>query len=107
MSGSEVNAAEHGTWVTMIGVVTTSKRVSATSKTGTSKSEKKPMCFATLEDASALVETVWFPDAYRRFGPALEAGQPLRIKGQVAIEFGQISVSVHEAHAVPFASTTA
>ena len=107
MRGSDVNAAEHGTWVTMIGVVTTSKRVSATTKTASGGSGRKPMCFATLEDASALVETVWFPDAYRRFGPALEAGQPVRIKGQVAIEFGQISVSVHEAHTVPFATPMA
>jgi DNA polymerase III alpha subunit len=64
----------------------------------------EPMAFVTLEDETGLVETVWFPDAYRSFGPLLEQNQPLRLHGVVEVSHGVVAVTVQMAEAIDTAA---
>jgi DNA polymerase-3 subunit alpha/error-prone DNA polymerase len=59
------------------------------------------MAFVTLEDETGLVESVWFPDAYRRYGPLLERDQPLTLCGRISEEFGVAVLEVDRATALP------
>ena len=52
------------------------------------------MAFVTMEDETALVETVWFPDCYRRHGALLERDEPLRLSGRVTVEHGVATLTV-------------
>lgn len=57
----------------------------------------QPMSFVTLEDDTGLLETVWFPDTYRRCGVLLDTDQPLHVHGRVAVEFGVVTLEVEAA----------
>lgn len=59
-----------------------------------------PMAFVTLEDETGLVETVWFPQAYRAYGPLLDQHLPLRLHGIVEINHGVPSLTVQSAELV-------
>ena len=73
--------------VTVVGLPIASKQVTAKSADGA-----RPMTFATLEDETGLIETVWFPDAYRAFGGLLDSGAPLRVTGKLMESYGVLTV---------------
>ncbi|MBA3685165.1 MAG: hypothetical protein H0W72_07995, partial [Planctomycetes bacterium] len=58
------------------------------------------MAFVTLEDETALVETTWFPDTYRRYAVLLERREPLTIAGVVEVAFGFATLRVDRAWVV-------
>jgi DNA polymerase-3 subunit alpha/error-prone DNA polymerase len=58
------------------------------------------MCFATVEDESGLLETVWFPDAFLAYGALLSREQPLRLHGKVDVAFGVATLTVERAEPV-------
>jgi DNA polymerase III alpha subunit len=51
-----------------------------------SSKQGDPMEFVTLEDRTALIETVFFPRAYDRFVPVLFAPRPVIAEGRVQVE---------------------
>jgi error-prone DNA polymerase len=61
--------------------------------TQTKKGE--PMEFITFEDLSAIYETTFFPDTYRRFYQLLAAGRSYLLRGRVEEEFGTVTLNVH------------
>lgn len=69
-------------------------------KPGTSAGPPEPMAFVTLEDETGLVETVWFPQAYRAYGPLLEREGPLRLHGVVEMSHGAVAVTVQSVETV-------
>ncbi|HOV63740.1 MAG TPA: DNA polymerase III subunit alpha, partial [Spirochaetia bacterium] len=54
----------------------------------------KPMEFVSFEDESAIFETVFFPESYKRFGPLLDERVPFIIKGLVDDDHGAISIHI-------------
>jgi len=89
----DVSAARAGETVSVIGIEITSKQVAATIRRDRRGRElpaprEEPMGFVTLEDETGLVETVWFPEVYRRYGPLLAGARPLRVTGMIAAPFG-------------------
>jgi DNA polymerase-3 subunit alpha/error-prone DNA polymerase len=58
------------------------------------------MCFVTFEDETALLETVWFPDAFRAYGSMLYREEPLRLHGKVDVAFGVATLTVERAEVV-------
>ena len=61
----------------------------------------EPMEFLTFEDETALVETTFFPDAYRRFCHILDWKLPFLLEGTVEEEFGAHTLTVHRAERLP------
>ena len=57
----------------------------------------QPMSFVTVEDASGILETVWFSDCYRRYGPLLDHGAALLLSGVVQEEHRFITLQVERA----------
>lgn len=53
-----------------------------------------PMEFVSFEDESAIFETVFFPESYKRFSPLLDERVPFIIKGLVDDDHGAISIHV-------------
>jgi error-prone DNA polymerase len=56
-----------------------------------------PMEFLTFEDDTGLIETVFFPKAYRRFCAILDRSRPFVLHGKVEVDFGTVSLSVTQA----------
>ena len=54
-----------------------------------------PMEFLTFEDDTGLIETVFFPKAYRRFCAVLDRSRPFILHGKVDVDFGAVSLSVN------------
>ena len=52
------------------------------------------MRFVTLEDRTGTVETVIFPDVYRRFGHLLRGYGPYLFRGKVEVKHGAVTVTV-------------
>ncbi len=75
-----------GQSVLCAGMLTTYKPVS------TAKDE--PMEFATFDDGDGLIETVLFPDVFRRRGHVLFDQGPFVFRGKVEEEFGAVTVSI-------------
>ncbi|GDY14195.1 hypothetical protein LBMAG53_30730 [Planctomycetota bacterium] len=69
----------------------TRKQVDAKPKAG---GPAQPMAFVTVEDATGLAETVWFPAAYRSCGILLERNGPVLLDGVVEQEWGVTSLHV-------------
>ncbi len=88
---AELSFAMRNRQVTVIGLPVTRKQVDATSADGA-----RPMTFATIEDETGLVETVWFPDAYKAYGNLLDGGAPLRISGKLLESFGVLTVQAEQ-----------
>ena len=55
----------------------------------------EPMKFLTFEDDTGLIETTFFPKAYRRFGSILEGNRPFLLYGKVQEDFGAVSMTVN------------
>jgi len=55
---------------------------------------REPMEFTTFEDTSGLIETVFFPKAFKRFSHILSYTRPYRLLGRVEEDFGAITVTV-------------
>ncbi len=75
------------------GQVITYKRI-PTRKTG------EAMAFATLEDPTGLMELVFFPKTYTRFGELITRGRPLVVEGRVEDNRGGLALTVERAWAV-------
>ena len=86
----DISHVDHGGFVVVAGMMVTSRRVAAVS----AKGERRPMAFATIEDETGVIETVWFPEAYRRCVSLMEEGGVMLLRGIVQIEFGVRTVSV-------------
>ncbi len=56
----------------------------------------EPMEFVTFEDTTALVETVFFPDAFRKFSQMLSFTKPYRLTGRVMEDFGALTMDVEK-----------
>ena len=54
----------------------------------------EPMEFLTFEDETGLVETVFFPDAYRRLCAVIDKTRPFFLAGKVEGDFGAYTLSV-------------
>ncbi len=67
-----------------------------TSKTVQTR-EEEPMEFVSFEDTTALYETTFFPDAYRRFARILQATRPYVLDGRVEEQHGAVSLTVEGA----------
>jgi len=78
-----------GRRVTMIGWLVTSKLVHT--------KQGEPMEFVSFEDTTALYETVFFPDAYRRFCHILSYVKPYLLRGKVECEAGTYTLTVEQA----------
>jgi DNA polymerase III alpha subunit len=99
--GRDLHPNLAGSCIQFIGIYLTSKSVAAHYQTdadgtplpeGTTRQES--MSFVTLEDDTALVETVWFPETYQRYGHLLRSNQPLLVTGLVDAPFNCINLHV-------------
>jgi DNA polymerase III alpha subunit len=90
---ARLSPAMRGRAATVVGIPITRKQVDATAADGS----RRAMSFVTCEDETGLIETVWFPDAYRAWGPLLERGAPLRLDGRVQESFGVVTLEVRAA----------
>jgi len=59
-------------------------------------SSGNPMEFVSFEDETAMYETVFFPEAYRRFSHQLEEDVPWIIRGRVEEDHGAVNINVQE-----------
>ena len=55
------------------------------------------MSFATFEDETGLLETVWFPETYRAFGRCLDGIAPVVLTGKVEVDHGVPTLTVASA----------
>lgn len=55
---------------------------------------REAMEFVTFEDTTGLIETVFFPRAFKRFSHMLSYTRPFRLFGQVEEDFGAVTVTV-------------
>ncbi len=90
-----ITAARVGAQVRVIARCITRKQVVATYDRAGPAPRREPMAFVTLEDETGLLETVWFPEAYRRYGRLLEdAGAPLEVTGRVQVDHGCVALAI-------------
>jgi DNA polymerase III alpha subunit len=75
-----------GKHVMCVGMLTTGKPVH------TIKDE--PMEFVTFDDGTGLIETVIFPDVYRKVVPLLFGTGPYVMRGTVAASYGAVTLTV-------------
>jgi len=54
----------------------------------------EPMEFLTFEDDTGLIETTFFPKAYRRFCSILNGNRPFILYGKVEEDFGAVTMTV-------------
>ncbi len=59
-----------------------------------------PMEFLTFEDDTGLIETIFFPKAYRRFCAILDRSRPFVLYGKVEEDFGAITMTVNRVEAL-------
>jgi DNA polymerase-3 subunit alpha/error-prone DNA polymerase len=60
----------------------------------------EPMEFLTFEDETGMVETTFFPKAYRRFCYMLDRHRPYILTGKVDADFGAVTLTVEQAEAI-------
>jgi DNA polymerase-3 subunit alpha/error-prone DNA polymerase len=60
----------------------------------------EPMEFLTFEDESGILETTFFPAAYRRLCDRLDQTRPFWLWGHLDEEYGAITLTVDEARPV-------
>ena len=56
--------------------------------------EDELMKFISFEDETAIFETVFFPEAYKKFALMLSYQKPYILKGRVDVEFDTIIFNV-------------
>jgi len=61
----------------------------------------EPMEFLTFEDETGLVETTFFPKAYRRFCAILDRNRPFILYGKVEEDFGAVTMTVERVASLP------
>ncbi len=54
----------------------------------------EPMEFVTFDDGAGLLETVIFPDVYRRVVPLLFGAGPYLLRGRVEESYGAITLTI-------------
>ena len=59
-----------------------------------------PMEFLTFEDETGLVETTFFPEAYRKFCYMLDRHRPYILSGTVDEDFGAVTLTVENVEAI-------
>jgi DNA polymerase-3 subunit alpha/error-prone DNA polymerase len=59
-----------------------------------------PMEFLTFEDETGLMETTFFPNAYRRFCAMLDRHRPYVLTGKVDEDFGAVTLTVEGVEAI-------
>jgi DNA-directed DNA polymerase III PolC len=72
--------------VTCAGMLTTAKPVHTL--------REEPMEFVTFDDGAGLIETVIFPDVYRRVAPLLFGTGPYLLRGKVEESYGAVTLTV-------------
>jgi error-prone DNA polymerase len=77
-----------GEWVTMVGWWVTNKMVYT--------KQEEPMAFISFEDTTALYETIFFPDTFRKYCSRFTPVRPYLLKGVVEDDLGAISLHVQE-----------
>ena len=65
------------------------------------------MEFLTFEDETGIVETTWFPEAYRRFCHMVDRGRPYLLSGRVEQDWGALTLTVDGASALPVTTASA
>lgn len=80
--------AHVGRKVTTVGWLVTGKVVDTR--------QGEPMEFVSFEDTTALYETTFFPEAYRKFCHMLSYTRPYVLKGKVEEDFGSVTMNVSE-----------
>jgi len=55
----------------------------------------EPMEFLTFEDDTGLIETTFFPEAYRRFSSIIDGNRPFILYGKVEEDFGAVTMTVN------------
>ncbi len=70
--------------------------------TGKVVSTKKgdPMEFLTFEDETGIVETTFFPEAYRRFCHIIDRQRPYLLTGKVEEDWGALTLTVEKAERI-------
>ncbi len=63
-----------------------------------------PMEFLTFEDDRGVVETTFFPEAYKRFCHMIDRGRPYILTGKVDIDWGAATLTVDKVEHCPFPS---
>jgi error-prone DNA polymerase len=58
--------------------------------------DNEPMEFVSFEDTTAIYETVFFPDVYRKFCRMLSKVRPYLLRGLVEEDYGAISLTVKQ-----------
>jgi len=61
----------------------------------------EPMEFLTFEDETGIVETTFFPDAYRRFCHIIDRERPYLLFGKVEEDWGAVTLTVENEAAAP------
>lgn len=60
-----------------------------------------PMEFLTFEDETGLIETTFFPEAYRRFCSIPDRNRPFTLYGRVDADFGAVTLIVKRVDGIP------
>jgi error-prone DNA polymerase len=58
--------------------------------------QEEPMAFISFEDQTALYETVFFPDAFRKYASRFSPVRPYILRGKVEDDLGAIALHVEE-----------
>jgi error-prone DNA polymerase len=82
-----------GTQVKVAGIMITAKTVRTR--------DERLMQFISFEDETAIFETVFFPEQYKRFARMLFSHRPYVLTGRVTEEFGVTSLTVSSVRAFP------
>jgi error-prone DNA polymerase len=61
-----------------------------------STKQKELMEFLTFEDLDGMIETVFFPKTYDRYGHMLSRERPFLLRGRVEEDFGAVTMTVEE-----------
>jgi len=57
---------------------------------------KQLMEFLSFEDTTAIYETIFFPEIYKRFAHMMTSSRPYLLKGRVEAQYGAVVLNVHQ-----------
>ncbi|NRA36584.1 MAG: DNA polymerase III subunit alpha [Planctomycetes bacterium] len=89
----DISADRHGEHVRIIAWSITRKQVDAVQRRNKNGIEledpiHQSMSFVTLEDETAVIESIWFPKVYHRYGALLDQTWPLHVHGKIQVDYG-------------------